>query len=204
MSIHYDLYENPDKDQTGEKQPLHARVIPSGTYTTKEFIERVSAYQHIPHAQLTGAVEAITSELQNLLSRGYIVEFGDLGFFSVSLKVNHQVMERKDLRAPSVGLKNIHLKAHKTYKRELNAMMELERKASPTRSAQTLSEEECLKRLFHFLKEHPCINRSDYSAITGTNKLQAVRQLNRFIEQGHIKRYGSSRSAVYIMATGNV
>ena len=72
MSIYYDLYENPDKEGTEEQKLLHARVVPSGTYTTKEFVERVSMMHHIPHAQLVGAVEAITDELQTLLSRGYI------------------------------------------------------------------------------------------------------------------------------------
>ena len=59
MSIYYDLYENPDKEGTEEQKLLHARVVPSGTYTTKEFVERVSMMHHIPHAQLVGAVEAI-------------------------------------------------------------------------------------------------------------------------------------------------
>ena len=78
MSIYYDLYENPDKEGTEEQKLLHARVVPSGTYTTKEFVERVSMMHHIPHAQLVGAVEAITDELQTLLSR--VWRFG--AFFS--------------------------------------------------------------------------------------------------------------------------
>ena len=32
MSAFYDLYETPDPNDTGEKQPLHARIVPSGTY----------------------------------------------------------------------------------------------------------------------------------------------------------------------------
>lgn len=63
MSIYYDLYENPDKEGTEEQKLLHARVVPSGTYTTKEFVERVSMMHHIPHAQLVGAVEAIVQRI---------------------------------------------------------------------------------------------------------------------------------------------
>ena len=37
MSAYYDLYETPDVQNTGEKQPLHARIVPSGTYSQKEF-----------------------------------------------------------------------------------------------------------------------------------------------------------------------
>lgn len=54
MSAYYDLYETPDVQNTGEKQPLHARIVPSGTYSQKEFIERVSRYQHFPRIWLTG------------------------------------------------------------------------------------------------------------------------------------------------------
>ena len=42
MSAYYDLYETPDGQTTGEKQPLHARIVPSGTYSQIECIERVS------------------------------------------------------------------------------------------------------------------------------------------------------------------
>ena len=45
MSTYYDLYETPDVQNTGEKQPLHARIVPSGTYSKKDFIERVSRHQ---------------------------------------------------------------------------------------------------------------------------------------------------------------
>ena len=115
MSIYYDLYENPDKEGTEEQKLLHARVVPSGSYTTKEFVERVSMMHHIPHAQLVGAVEAITNELQTLLSRGYIVEFGDLGHFSLTLSLEKEITDRKEVRSPSVHLKNIKLKVKQTY-----------------------------------------------------------------------------------------
>lgn len=117
MSIYYDLYENPKQEDAEEQKLLHARVVPSGTYTTKEFVERVSMMHHIPHAQLVGAVEAITDELQTLLSRGYIVEFGDLGHFSLTLSLEKEIIDRKEVRSPSIRLKNIKLKVKQTYKR---------------------------------------------------------------------------------------
>ena len=35
MSAQYDLYETPDPDCTGEQKPLHARIVPNGTYSKK-------------------------------------------------------------------------------------------------------------------------------------------------------------------------
>ena len=35
MSAYYDLYETPDVQNTGEKQPLHARLVPAGLIPKK-------------------------------------------------------------------------------------------------------------------------------------------------------------------------
>ena len=61
MSAYYDLYETPDVQNTGEKQPLHARIVPSGTYSQKEFIERVSRYQHFPQNMVDGVLWSLES-----------------------------------------------------------------------------------------------------------------------------------------------
>ena len=37
----------------GEEQPLHARVVLKGSYTAEEFVEQVTAFQHMPHAELS-------------------------------------------------------------------------------------------------------------------------------------------------------
>ena len=63
MSAYYDLYETPDVQNTGEKQPLHARIVPSGTYSQKEFIERVSRYQHFPQNMVDGVLGAVIENL---------------------------------------------------------------------------------------------------------------------------------------------
>lgn len=51
MSVNYDLYETPDLAKSGEEQPLHARVVLKGSYTAEEFVEQVTVFQHMPHAQ---------------------------------------------------------------------------------------------------------------------------------------------------------
>ena len=42
MSVYYDLYASGNPQKKDEQQPLHARVIPSGTLDAKKFIELVS------------------------------------------------------------------------------------------------------------------------------------------------------------------
>ena len=75
MSVNYDLYETPDLAKSGEEQPLHARVVLKGSYTAEEFVEQVTALQHMPHAQVVGIIEAISKELRHLLLKGFSVEY---------------------------------------------------------------------------------------------------------------------------------
>ena len=198
MSVNYDLYETPDLAKSGEEQPLHARVVLKGSYTAEEFVEQVTVFQHMPHAQVVGVIEAISRELRHLLLKGFSVELGDIGYFSLSLSVDKKVMDPKDLRSPSVSLKDINFRVNRQFKKDIESEIELQRYHSPFRVKNPLDRERCLQRLEKFLEDHPCINRQDYAMLVGKTKIQALQDINAFIKDGVLKKYGSGRSVVYI------
>ena len=198
MSVNYDLYETPDLAKSGEEQPLHARVVLKGSYTAEEFVEQVTVFQHMPHAQVVGVIEAISKELRHLLLKGFSVELGDIGYFSLSLSVDKKVMDPKDLRSPSVSLKDINFRVNRQFKKDIESEIELQRYHSPFRVKNPLDRERCLQRLEKFLADHPCINRQDYAMLVGKTKIQALQDINAFIKDGVLKKYGSGRSVVYI------
>lgn len=198
MSVNYDLYETPDLAKSGEEQPLHARVVLKGSYTAEEFVEQVTVFQHMPHAQVVGVIEAISKELRHLLLKGFSVELGDIGYFSLSLSVDKKVMDPKDLRSPSVSLKDINFRVNRQFKKDIESEIELQRYHSPCRVKNPLDRERCLQRLEKFLEDHPCINRQDYAMLVGKTKIQALQDINAFIKDGVLKKYGSGRSVVYI------
>ena len=198
MSVNYDLYETPDLAKSGEEQPLHARVVLKGSYTAEEFVEQVTVFQHMPHAQVVGVIEAISKELRHLLLKGFSVELGDIGYFSLSLSVDKKVMDPQDLRSPSVSLKDINFRVNRQFKKDIESEIELQRYHSPFRVKNPLDRERCLQRLEKFLEDHPCINRQDYAMLVGKTKIQALQDINAFIKDGVLKKYGSGRSVVYI------
>ena len=133
MSVNYDLYETPNPDKEGEVLPLHARVLLKGSYTAEEFADQVVAFQHMPHAQVVGIIEAISKELQHLLLKGFSVELGDIGYFTLSLSVDKEVTEPKYLRSPSVSLKDINLRINRQFKKDVESELVLQRYHSPFR-----------------------------------------------------------------------
>lgn len=133
MSVNYDLYETSNPDKEGEVLPLHARVLLKGSYTAEEFADQVVAFQHMPHAQVVGIIEAISKELQHLLLKGFSVELGDIGYFTLSLSVDKEVTEPKDLRSPAVSLKDINLRINRQFKKDIESELVLQRYHSPFR-----------------------------------------------------------------------
>ena len=198
MSVNYDLYETPDLKKSGEDQPLHARVVLKGSYTAEEFVEQVVAMQHVPHAQVVGVIEAISKELKHLLLKGFSVEVGDVGYFTLSVTVDKKVMNAEDLRSPSVSLKDINFRVNRQFKKDIESELVLQRCHSPFRVKNPLDRERCLERLEKFLEEHPCINRQDYALLVGKTKPQALQDIRAFLEENILKKYGSGRSVVYI------
>ncbi len=152
MSVNYDLYETPDLTKSGEDQPLHARVVLKGSYTAEEFVEQVVAMQHVPHAQVVGVIEAISKELKHLLLKGFSVELGDVGYFTLSVTVDKKVMNAEDLRSPSVSLKDINFRVNRQFKKDIESELVLQRYHSPFRVKNPLDRERCLERLESFWK----------------------------------------------------
>lgn len=197
MSIHYDLYETPDIQQTGEQQPLHPRVVPKGTIDQEEFLDRVHKFTGMSRSMLAGAMLSFQNELRDLLANGWVVEMGDIGYFSVSLE-GPPVMEKKDVHAQSIKLKNVNFRVNSQFKKEVGWQMKLERGESITRpQGKGRSEEECLAIVNDHLKKYPCLTRANYCQLTGHDKQRALSELNSFIERGLLIRYGAGKQVVY-------
>ena len=194
MSAYYDLYQSPP-DENGESVCLHARILPRGTISADKFRELVAKATGFSPAIRT--LQAVTDELYSWLSEGWTVEVGELGYFSVSLKCDRQVTDKKEIRSPSVHFQNVNLRLGSKFRNRFNTM-ELERKASPYVSRSLMGEEERKEKLLLHLDKYGCITRADYESITGLVKHRAVSDLNRYLAEGMIRKYGSGKTVVYL------
>ena len=160
MSAYYDLYQTPDPLGENRNEPrLHARILPRGTISADKFRELVAKATGFSPAILDGTLQAVTDELYSWLSEGWTVEVGELGYFSVSLKCDRQVTDKKEIRSPSVHFQNVNLRLGSKFRNRFNTM-ELERKASPYVSRSLMGEEERKEKLLLHLDKYGCIIRT--------------------------------------------
>ena len=65
-------------------------------------------------------------------------------------------------------------------------------------SRSLMGEEERKEKLLLHLDKYGCITRADYESITGLVKHRAVSDLNRYLAEGMIRKYGSGKTVVYL------
>lgn len=104
---------------------------------------------------------------------------------------------QKEIRSPSVHFQNVNLRLGSKFRSRFDTM-ELERKASPYVSRSSMSEEERKEKLLRHLDKYGCITRTDYESATGLVKHRAMTDLNRYLEEGVIRKYGSGKTVVYL------
>lgn len=198
MSALYDLFENPPAKE-GEEQPvLHARIVSKGTVGKNEFLDRVHKFTGISRSLLVGAMEAFYNETRDLLADGWNVEMGNFGYFSTSLQCP-PIGDKKEIRSPSIRMKNVNFRASKQCKKDVRNSMRLKRNESSTNSKpNSLSSEICFKRLEEYFKTHLFISRTDYCLLNGRTKKVAVNELNSFIEEGRLRKEGLGKLTIYI------
>lgn len=187
----------PISSRQEKNSPFIPALSPKGLSVQDEFLDRVHKFTGISRSLLAGAMQSFQNELKDLLANGWIVELGEIGYFSVSLQ-GPPVMHKKDVRAQSIKLKNINYLPTKQFKREVGYDMRLERTESLTRpKGNGRSEAECLALITAHLEKYPCMTRTDYCYMTGHDKKRALKELNAFIKKGILMRYGAGKQVVY-------
>lgn len=197
MAVNYDLYKIKDLGNTEDQGMLRARFVSKGTVSTERLIKWVQQTSSFNHGQVRGVINSLCEGILQHLENGNEVHLDGLGYFSLSLD-SRPVEDRKDIRAESVGFKKLIFKAAKSVRKRLAGIV-VQRVTYPTAPLGELNLEKKVALLREFLTGHPCITRADYARITFTRKSTAVNDLNEFIRQGWLRKYGSGRTIVYLL-----
>ena len=187
MSVYYDLYTSGNPQKKEEQQALYARGIPAGTIIADKFVELVSKSNVFSPATIEGCLLAGSDELQHWLAQGWTVEVGEIGHFSLSLTCDRPVMEKKEIRSPSIHLNKVNLRINKKFRESLEPL-QLERIESPYRTNNDSNEERCRTLLIQHLDKHGCITRTDFMRLAEISRNKAIELLNKFKKEEIIRK----------------
>lgn len=197
MAIKYDFYEVNELNKTQGK--LRARAVSSGTISTDKLAKWIQQRSGISAAEAKGFILMLTDCVLDFLVDGYHVEVGDLGYFSVSL-TSRLVDKRNEIRAESIEFSRLNFKPTA---RVRNVLVHAEKQLISPKQRQPgkkyKSREERAEILRKRLEKQPCISRAEYARVLFVKKDTAINDLNTFIEEGWLCKYGTGKTVVYLL-----
>jgi len=195
MSVKYELFKSPVADRESGEEPVeYARIANGVTVSIDKLVEEIADASSFTVGDLKGMLSTISEGVARHLSMGESVELEGIGFFSVGLECKKGAPE-KELKNAVTQFSRVKFRACTSMKRKLAAMHLVRKgKGAPT-PARTV--EERLELVMTFLGKSPFMTRADYQRISGLGKSAAVSDLNQWIVEGVIFRYGVSNKVVY-------
>lgn len=198
MAAQYDLMKSVSP-KGKEETVLYPKVVPYGTKTLKDIMKDTAIGSGLNPAIIQGVVIMLESKLAQYLADGYNVKLGNIGTFSATLS-SRQVKNRNEIRARSIHFDNVHFKASKELKKEIDLQMKLER-VSPYKRFKTSSNEYTPEQRFQlltdYLDKHGYITRSEYSELTGLLKTKASTELKKWYQEKKIDKDGRAPHIIY-------
>ncbi|MCD7899707.1 MAG: HU family DNA-binding protein [Bacteroides sp.] len=197
MPIKYDLFQVNELSKTEGK--YRARAVSSGKVTTEKLTEWIRQTSGISRAEAKGFIEVLTDSMLDFLADGYEVQLGGLGYFSVSV-TSRLLDDPQEIRAESIRFNRLNFRAGKKARERLeNERTVRVKQPRYKKKLPETTRQERAEILRNYLSNAPFITRADYSKITAMNqKHTAIEDLNHFIEEGWIQKYGVGRTIVYI------
>lgn len=199
MSAHYRLVQNPDREKSGEKQPLHARFVPMGVKRLDDLVRDARGRSTFSSADIKGALQLFQDLISDALVFGYEIELDGIGTFGLSLKCR-PVMNKKEIRAESIHFKDVTFRSSRKLRDRLNGipLVRFEEK-----EVEGFTPEECEQRVLGYLSEHTYISGKVYRALCRCGKTKASTDLKRMLQEGKLERRRVGTSLLYKLVQTN-
>lgn len=198
MKALYDLVKVNDFGKEKEEQEYQARYISRGTIETDMLFEEVTMISGFKRGMIDGVLSSLTECIVDNLKKGYDVQLGELGFFSLSA-TSKKVKNRKEIRAESIRFNGLNFRMN-SYLRNKLKYLEFEKVSEPMPTSSSLTVAQRSKRLKQHLATTKCITRAEYERLTGSLRRRAIDDLNQFLTEGWLEKYGAGRTVVYMLA----
>lgn len=199
MSVQYDFRKSLNYDNNGEKQPLYPRFISRGTIDAQTVYEAITSCSSFTIGDVEGMMAQLTQTIRNYLAEGYAVELGKMAIVKPKV-IGRQVMDKKEIRSPSIEIDNINFASTSWFCDELKKKASLTRAKKGFRSSRLVEEETLIRIVDKYFGENVFITRTKFSELSGLLKNKALDFLKSLVNQGVLDIEGRGSHLVFIRA----
>ena len=198
MPVKFEFFKSPSSSMNNGEKKCHARVIPSGTISTKDLAAEICRATSLTEGDVFHAVMELSYKMGEYLSEGKIVHIDGLGFFQPTLSVPDDCNDKT--RAEHVKVKSVSFRPDTELRSRLDTMTTV-RSDRKNHSAQRTSDEiDAL--LIRYLSGHDSITSAQFVKETGLTASTARRKIKQLLFDGKLVNKGTQYSPYYILGEG--
>lgn len=198
MSINYEIHTLSNSQGTGAERHF-ARIFEGSPMTAQQLERLIQDNSTLKKGDIEATLSELREQMVRELSQGHRFYIPNVGYFSLSVKLDADGKAVEKVSGGDLRLHNINFRPEASLLQEVGSKVRF-RRARLTSKSVAYEEKQLLSLLMDYLSANHFITCCTMQRQFRLRETAARKWLKRFVEQGVIRREGARNAPVYIKA----
>lgn len=198
MSINYEIHTLSNSQGTGAERHF-ARIFEGSPMTAQQLERLIQDNSTLKKGDIEATLSELREQMVRELSQGHRFYIPNVGYFSLSVKLDADGKAVEKVSGKDLHLHNINFRPEASLLQEVGSKVRF-RRARLTSKSVAYEEKQLLSLLMDYLAANHFITCRTVQRQFRLRETAARKWLKRFVEQGVIRREGARNAPVYIKA----
>lgn len=198
MSINYEIHTLSNSQGTGAERHF-ARIFEGSPMSAQQLERLIQDNSTLKKGDIEATLSELREQMVRELSQGHRFYIPNVGYFSLSVKLDADGKAVEKVSGKDLHLHNINFRPEASLLQEVGSKVRF-RRARLTSKSVAYEEKQLLSLLMDYLAANHFITCRTVQRQFRLRETAARKWLKRFVEQGVIRREGARNAPVYIKA----
>lgn len=198
MSINYEIHTISNSQGSGTARHF-ARIVEGSPMTAQQLERLIQDNSTLKKGDIEATLSELREQMVRELSQGHRFYIPNVGYFSLSVKLDADGKAVEKVSGGDLRLHNINFRPEASLLQEVSSKVRF-RRARLTSKSVAYEEKQLLSLLMDYLSANHFITCRTMQCQFRLRETAARKWLKRFVEQGVIRREGARNAPVYIKA----
>lgn len=198
MSINYEIHTISNSQGSGTACHF-ARIVEGSPMTAQQLEHLIQDNSTLKKGDIEATLSELREQMVRELSQGHRFYIPNVGYFSLSVKLDADGKAVEKVSGKDLHLHNINFRPEASLLQEVGSKVRF-RRARLTSKSVAYEEKQLLSLLMDYLSANHFITCRTMQRQFRLRETAARKWLKRFVEQGVIRRKGARNAPVYIKA----
>lgn len=198
MSINYEIHTISNSQGSGTARHF-ARIVEGSPMSAQQLERLIQDNSTLKKGDIEATLSELREQMVRELSQGHRFYIPNVGYFSLSVKLDADGKAVEKVSSGDLHLHNINFRPEASLLQEVSSKVRF-RRARLTSKSVVYEEKQLLSLLMDYLSANHFITCRTMQRQFRLRETAARKWLKRFVEQGVIRREGARNAPVYIKA----